>query len=94
VNALPENSSGERVLLNIHVNSEEIVIKGGPLNHCSGNTRWEFNEYRARLFRLPGLMSLRLIVLLPHVLGPTAVGQAGKEGASKQEGLKVCMVGR
>ena len=37
-------------------------------------------------------MSLALIVLLPHVLGPTPVGQAGKEGASKQEGLKVSMV--
>jgi hypothetical protein len=38
-------------------------------------------------------MSLALIVLLPHVLGPTPVGQAGKEGASEQQGLKVCIGG-
>jgi hypothetical protein len=32
------------------------------------------------LFRLPGLMSLALIVLLPHVLGPTPVGQGWEGG--------------
>jgi hypothetical protein len=32
------------------------------------------------LFRLPSLMSLALIVLLPHVLGPTPVDQGWEGG--------------